>query len=252
MVKENEKGKISLKARIILLSSFLGFVLLIIGVLYFRNQGRLLIQFDIHQNKEAIYLSTFAEPPQFAIWIENPETGRCKTVFVTKRVSIGDWEGKQNVPVALPRWFDLFKVKEQTSASDAKKEETLAVTGATPKDDFFSVRIEVPPGSDWNCWIEVNLAGDFNESFQEFNEQTFEEDEFSCGQPSLVYRAVINATDGLVAEPKLVNQSVWENGKNRIEPVSKGVTTAKNVFDEMRISVLKPKIKIIEDKIENQ
>jgi hypothetical protein len=96
----------------------------------------------------------------------------------------------------------------------------------------------------------MNLAGDFNEAFPEFNEQTFEEDEFSCGQPALLYKAVINATDGFVVEPKLVNQSVWENGKNRIEPVSEGVTTARNVFDEMRISVLKPKIKIIEENIE--
>ena len=52
--------------------------------------------------------------------------------------------------------------------------------------------------------------------------------------------------------PKLAGQSVWESGKNRIEPVSKEVTTAKNVFDEMRISVIKPKIKINEKKIENR
>jgi len=49
-----------------------------------------------------------------------------------------------------------------------------------------------------------------------------------------------------------VNQSIWEEGNNRIEPVSQGVTTARNVFDEISISVLKPKIKLIEDEIENQ
>ena len=244
------KSKINLKTVLIILTSFIAMILITIGVLYYKTQGRLQIQFDIHQNKEAIYLSTFAEPPQFAIWIENPKNGICKTVFVTSRVSIGDWEGKKSVPVALPLWFDLFKVKKQAKTTRAKKDQTFAVTGATPKDDYFSVRIEVPPGSDWICWIEMNLAGDFNEAFPEFNEQTFEEDEFSCGQPALVYKAVINATDGFVVEPKLENQSVWENGINRIEPVSEGVTTARNVFDEMIISVLKPNIKIIEDKFE--
>jgi hypothetical protein len=236
----------------IVLASIFGVLIILVAVLYFRTLGRVQVQFDIHQNKEAIYLSTFAEPPQFAIWLENPKTGTCKTVFVTSRVSKGDWEGKKNVPVALPRWYDLFKTQNQSDLSKADKEETLTVTGATPKDDYFSVRVEVPPGSAWNCWIEMNLAGDYNEDFPVFNEQTLEEDEYGCGQPALLYKAEINALEGLVVEPTLVNQSIWVEGNNLIEPVSKGVTTARNVFDHISISVLKPKIKLIEDKIENQ
>ena len=235
---------------IIILGFIFGSLIILIAFLYFRTQGRLQVQFDIHQNKEAIYLSTFAEPPQFAIWLENPKTGSCKTVFVTSRVSKGDWEGKKNVPVALPRWYDLFKDKDQSDRSKDDNEHTLAVTGATPKDDYFSVRVEVPPGSQWNCWIEMNLAGDFNEAFPEFNEQTLE-DEFSCGQPALLYKAEINAVEGLVIEPALISQSIWEDGNNRIEPVSQGVTTARSVFDQLSISVLQPKIKLIEDKLEN-
>ena len=236
----------------IVLGSIFGLLIILVVVLYLRTLGRVQVQIDIHQNKEAIYLSTFAEPPQFAIWIENPKTGTCETVFVTSRVSKGDWEGKKHVPVALPRWYDLFKDQNQSDLSKAEKEETLAVTGATPKDDYFSVRVEVPPGSAWNCWIEMNLAGDFNETFPAFNEQTLEEDEFGCGQPALLYKAEIHALEGLVFEPILVNQSIWDNGNNRIEPVSQGVTTARNVFDQISISVLKPKIKLIEDEIENQ
>lgn len=236
--------------KIVLLSIF-GSLIILVAFLYFRTQGRLQVQFDIHQNKEAIYLSTFAEPPQFAIWLENPRTGSNKTVFVTSRVSKGDWEGKKNVPVALPRWYDLFKDQDKSDPSKIDDQHTLAVTGATPKDDYFSVRVEVPPESQWNCWIEMNLAGDFNEAFPEFNEQTLEEDEFSCGQPALLFKAEIKAVEGLVFKPILVSQSTWEDGNNRIEPVSPGVTTARNVFDQMSISVHQPKIKLIEDKIEN-
>jgi len=236
----------------IVLASLIGSIVILVTVLYLRNLGRVQIQFDIHQNKEAIYLSTFGEPPQFAIWLEDPKTGRCNTVFVTSRVSKGDWEGKKDVPVALPRWYDLFKEKDQSDLSKTDKEETLAVTGATPKDDYFSVRVEVPPGSEWYCWIEMNLAGDFNETFPPFNERTLVEDEYGCGQPALLYKAEINALEGLVVEPILVNQSIWEEGNNRIEPVSQGVTTARNVFDHISISVINPKIKLIEDKIENQ
>ena len=233
------------------LVSVLGSVTVLISFLYFKTQGRLQVQFDIHQNKEAIYLSTFAEPPQFAIWLEDPDTGNMETVFVTGRVSKGDWEGKKNVPVALPRWYNIFKGHHKADRSKDDEKHTLAVTGATPKEDFFSVRVEVPPGSSWNCWIEMNLAGDFNEAFPEFNEQTLIEDEFSCGQPALLFKAEITAVDGLVIEPELVSQSIWEDGINRIEPVSPGVTTARKVFDQISISVQKPKVKLIEDKIEN-
>ncbi len=248
-MKKFFNGRVCTKTGLIIIAATVCLVSILIGVLYYKVQGRLQIQFDIHQNKEAIYLSTFAEPPQFAIWIEDPKTGKCKTVFVTSRVSIGDWEGKKNVPVALPRWFDLFKVKKQTESSKATKDMTFAVTGATPKDDYFSVRIDVPSGSHWNCWIEMNLAGDFNEAFPEFNEHTFEEDEFSCGQPALLFKAEIEVVEGQIIIPELVSQSIWDNGENKIQAVSDGVTTARNVFDEIRVSVIKPKIKLIEDKI---
>lgn len=196
------------------------------------------IKFDVHQNKNAIYLSTFAEPPQFAIWIENAKTGERKTVFVTHRSGIDDWEGKPKVPAALPRWSELFKAPRQSDESDAKNDPVDGVTGATPRNYVFSAGIEVPSGSEWNCWIEMNLAGDFNEAFPEFNEKTFEEDEFSCGQPALLYKANVIATKGLVIKPDLVNQSVWDNGENRIEPVSDGITTARNIFEDIKISVI--------------
>ena len=88
-----------------------------------RTWGRTLIQIDIHQNKKIIHLSNFAEPPQFAIWLENPSTKELKTVFVTHRVAKGDWEGKANVPVALPLWFKLFRGnKKQRRSIKFRKE----------------------------------------------------------------------------------------------------------------------------------
>ena len=241
------------KFRIIFFSFIAVIVLItvIAGILIFRTLGRTLIQFDIRQNKDIIYLSTFAEPPQFAIWIENVKTQKMKTVFVTSRVSKGDWEGKANVPNALPRWFEIFR-GENKSYMLVENDEFLAVTGATPKDDYFSVRVEVNPGSEWICWIEMNLAGDYNDSFPEFDIQTLKEDEFACGQPALLFKATIIANEGLKFIPVLEAQTIWENGVNRVEPVSKGVTTARDVFDDMLISVIRPKPKLIDkNKINN-
>lgn len=44
---------------------------------------------------------------------------------------------------------------------------------------------------------------------------------------------------------QLAGQSIWKNGETRVELVSEGITTAKNVFDIMNIKVIRPKPKLI-------
>ena len=235
------------KTGIILFLSGLTLIIIIAGILIVRTWGRTVMQIDIHQNKQLIYLSTFSEPPQFAIWLENPETKELKNVFVTHRVGVGDWEGKANVPVALPQWFRLFRGTGKTAKESRSAElSDMAISGATPKEDYFSIRVEVKPGSEWICWIEMNLAGDFNDYYPEFDLRTLREDEFSNGQPALLFSAEIKAEEGKKYTPVLSAQSVWENGEVRVEPVSEGVTTAKDVFDSMQISISKPKPKLID------
>ena len=229
-------------------------VIVISSIVILKTIGRTQIQINIHQNKEIIYLSTFAEPPQFAIWLENPDNHKCQTVFVTRRTAIDDWEGKASVPVSLPHWAELFKVKNKgRNDADANKEPSLIVTGATPMDDYFSIRAEIKPGSKWICWVEMNLAGDFNEVFPEQNIDNYEVDEFSCGQPALLYKSEITAEEGLTFNFELAGQTIWKNGITTIEPVSPGVTSAKNVFDKMFIEIIRPKPKIIDkNKIEGK
>lgn len=222
-------------------------IIVIAGIVISRTWGRTVIQIDIHQNKKMIHLSNFAEPPQFAIWLESPVTKELKTVFVTHRVSQGDWEGKANVPVALPLWYKLFRgEKRKTEAAGKSRKQEMAITGATPKSDYFSIRVEVAPGTEWICWIEMNLAGDFNDAFPEVDLKTLREDEFSNGQPALIFRTDIKATEGLKFSPEIISQSTWTKGSVVVEPVSEGITTAKSVFDDIRISVIKPKPKLID------
>jgi len=223
----------------------------IIGYEIISTMGRTQVQVNIHQNKGQILLSTFAEPPQFAVWLEDPETHRLINIFVTHRVGVGDWEGKANVPVALPRWFELFKQKEQDQDQKKPDKDTPdAISGATPKDDYFSVRAEVKPGSRWICWIEMNLAGDFNDAFPEQDVESKQVDEFSNGQPALLYRADITATEGTNYVFTLAGQAIWENGETSVVPVGEGVTTAKEIFDKMNIEVIRPKPKLVgENKI---
>ncbi|MDR1197446.1 MAG: DUF2271 domain-containing protein [Prevotellaceae bacterium] len=214
------------------------------GFVIWRTNGKVEIKFDIHMNSEAIYFSTYAEPPQFAIWLENPKSGDLKQVFVTYRAGRGDWEGKSDVPVAVPHWTTLFH--------DRNNEKVDGVSGATPKKESFVLQVEVSPGSEWVCWLEMNLAGDYNEYYPQFNRVTLQEDEFSCGQPALLYRADIKAERGNSYAPQLAYMSLWDNGENTLAPVDSTITTAQNVFDTITVSIVKPKPRIFKKNVKQQ
>jgi len=226
------------KTTLILLICFITVAGTIAGFVIWRTKGRVQVEFNIHINQNTIYLSTYSEPPQFAIWLENQRNGQCQQVFVTYRVSRGDWEGKADVPVALPRWKAIFR---DGVTQNVRSDEEIAISGATPKDEYFRVRAEVKPGSEWICWIEMNLAGDYNEYYPQFNRISLQEDEFACGQPALLYRAEIKAEEGLEFVPDIASMSLWEDGQNRLAAVDETITTAKDVFDEISITIIRPK-----------
>jgi hypothetical protein len=53
--------------------------------------------FTIHQERDVYDRSDYGEPPQFAIWLENRETGEIRTVFVTYRTATGILKERQSV-----------------------------------------------------------------------------------------------------------------------------------------------------------
>lgn len=210
---------------------------------YARTWGKIGIEFKIHINEQLVLQSVFGESPTFAIWIENPETKEARTIFVTKRAGVGDWEGKVAVPSALPEWDKISRKEKQTGKEPMGID---AVSGATPVPGYFTTRVQVQPESKWNCWIEMNLSGDYNEHYPEFNEVSKTTDEYGTGQHALVYKAYIEAVEGNTAVPEVVGMSILNKEWDIIQPIN-GITTAINVFDKITITVAKPKPKILQD-----
>jgi len=204
------------------------------------TSGPVLVEFEICQDMDLIRNSLFGGPPQFAIWLEDPVGHRLQTVFVTYRSAAGDWVGKLECPAALPRWFEVFKEETGSSALPSLDNPAPdAVTGATPKVERFTTSVAVEPNSRWICWIEMNLAGDFNEAYQHRNAEEKTIDVHFSGQPSLIYRGEIKATPGEKIVPELYGQVVVDapNGET-VQLVSDGVTTARNIFKSIEIRVL--------------
>ncbi|WP_352423260.1 hypothetical protein [Proteiniphilum sp.] len=213
-------------------------------VAYSRVWGKAELEFKIHINEQLVLESVYGESPTFAIWLEEPSTGKVKTVFVTNRAGQNDWEGKVSVP-ALPLWTKINTLEsEQQVFKNTFFHDVDAISGATPTPGYFTVRNKVKPDSiKLFCWIEMNLAGDYNEFYKEFDEETKISDEYAIGQPALVYKATIYPKTGNVFIPEIVGMSGTDPVK-MIQPVQ-GITTAKDIFDEIIISIVRPKPKII-------
>ncbi len=214
---------------------------------YSKTWGKNDIEIKIHINEQLVQKSAFGESPTFAIWLEDPNTHKTKTVFVTRRAAEGDWEGKAEVPVALPAWFHINKEKkyQQTPEVTEGNPEQIIITGATPKPGYFVKRISVEQDSDWILWIEVNLAGDFNEYYMEFNKKLNIADEYMTGQPALIYRTMITASLGTIINPEIAGMTMPESTFEEIIKPLEGISTASGIFDEISLNVVKTKPRII-------
>ena len=228
---------------------FISAGIIIAGLVIFafaRTWNKTEFEFLIHINEELVQQSVYGESPTFAIWLEDPGNGQTHTVYATRRVATGDWEGKPDVPEALPLWTAVNRTGKQNKSGNAGvPEEELITTGATPLPGYFRTRVRIKSGSQWICWIEYNLSGDYNETYPEYNPDTHEEDEWGTGQPALLLRAEIAAVNGQVAVPEISGMCLFDQeGKVVVEPMH-GITTATEVLDEISITVVKPKPRII-------
>ena len=110
---------------------------LIIAVLvifaFARTWNKTELEFLIHINEELVQQSVFGESPTFAIWLEDPDNGQTYTAYATRRIATGDWEGKADVPVALPLWSEINKAEKKNRSSEAGMAyDEIISSGATP------------------------------------------------------------------------------------------------------------------------
>jgi hypothetical protein len=223
---------------------------ILVAYAFARTLNKTELEFLIHINEALVQQSVFGESPTFAIWLEDPVSGETHTVFATRRVATGDWEGKRDVPVALPIWSKVNQAELlRRSQKAAAANDDLISTGATPLPGYFRSRVRIAPQTKWVCWIEMNLAGDFNESYPRYDPETMIEDEYSTGQPSILYRVDIEARKDNIVIPVVQGMSmVNASGQAMVIPLQ-GITTATGVLDEISIHVVRPKPRIIEKPI---
>lgn len=191
--------------------------------------------FHVELNPHVYEDSAWADPPQLAVWLENEADGRGHTVAVTHRTGAGDWEGKVECAVALPYWTAFYR-KQTGAAGPPTWDEPApdAITCATPHTNL-EVATEVPAGTHWRCFVEVNVSGDYNAHFPQLTQDGLS-DRYGNGQPSIVYRGTIEAVVGASDRPRLWGRT------DQYVPVDnpvldlQSITTARNLLRTITVS----------------
>ena len=116
-----------------------------VGIGNAHSQSEVTVVFEIEQDPAVYDKTMYGEPPQFAIWIENKDSGAIKTVYVTQRMGTGNFEGKTGVPVALPVWINYFRKETgRTDMPTPRKPVDVTVSGPTLKQSDLRKQINLP------------------------------------------------------------------------------------------------------------
>lgn len=196
---------------------------------------KVVLKFTMFVNKKIYEHTDYGEPPQIAVWLEQPESGKIRTIWVSHRTGKQQWKGKIECPTALPYWKSRHKLEKSSFRERSFIKRLIdAITGATPKGGEFTVKAAVPCGSQWQYFIEVNLSGDFNITFPSvLDDGTPDPD--GNGQPSLIYNGKFEAISGKSDVPKLIGRTdQWVPIDSVIHDLT-GITTAKNIFSEVQV-----------------
>jgi alpha-L-fucosidase len=182
-----------------------------------------------------VYSKTqYQRPPQFALWIENQASGEIRTLYVTQKLGRGSWNGKSTVPVTLPYWVSRYNQQTGTTG-DPTSEQPLAdaITQPTPTDQF-QLSFLVNRAQQWDCYVEINVSGDFNERFpNETDDGT--KDTYGNGQPSLVYRASLPQGPESRAEFQLVGRTSQHSTSPELFEDLTGITTARQLLARAQV-----------------
>ena len=202
--------------------------------LYRKLNGKQL-EFYIKINNNNYLNSIYGQSPQIAIWLENKQTQKYKNVYVTYRAGRNDWKGKVNCKVALPFWES--RLKKYSEYDPQIKNSISAVTSATSKTDIINVKIDLKENSMWTYFIEVNVSGDYNEEFQQFSKSGIPDTEGN-GQPSIVYRGVIDYSNRVIKNPKIIGRTHQTQAVDSLYTDLEKITSAKYIFSDISMIFL--------------
>jgi hypothetical protein len=202
--------------------------------------------------------------PQVAIWIEDSAGNYMETLLVTTSTAKGlfysgrsadnfkesdETKVEEGTPTrrvdALPYWSHKRNHQYSDGLYSPPPGEPLpdAITGATPKDNFYFMAPEsgIKDLASFRVMVEVNVAFDENEFYSEYD---FLEDSLYhggaglLGQPSLIYGVTVsNRDDQRYYVLSLLGHGHHSGATGDLIKDIKSITTAKYVVERIVVGV---------------
>ncbi len=197
----------------------------------------------------SVYSGQSHNHPTFAIWVEDNKGHMIQPLFVTRAIATGlfpraevaplVWDtlpGKIDRPSALPYYSHKLKAyHNQHHQSDYLID---GCSGATPKADFtLNTQLASTQTDTFNILVEVNQTWDWNKYW---NNTLYPDDlnyKYSC-QPALVYHARVITTDTTTVYTLTpIGHSHYSGQNGNLYPDLSTITTAKQIFDIIQLTV---------------
>ncbi len=159
--------------------------------------------------------------PQVAVWVETVDGTYMGTIYVTGKAEKKNWIAAPSAgrPEALPVWNHLEKDKlDAVSAATSE--------GATLRDSNLASRL---PAGTYAIMLETNRSYDYNSTYTKATSGV-------CGQPSLVYRALLGVGQGpgkAFFEP--IGTGSVDGSDGAIRKGLSGIDSALSLFSKMAI-----------------
>lgn len=184
-------------------------------------------------------------PPQIAIWVEDPEGNYITSVYVSHKAATESWKGNgaNRHKESLPVWSYARGVKYPDGLYMPTKDNPLVdgVSGATPRGSFdvkirpvgdlkqFVVKVELNHSTDWND----NYPKDAKES-----DANYSGGKEGSGQPAVVYAAEIDLDSNQTKyTATLIGHSSPDGSNGDIYPDTSLLTSALKIVKEITINI---------------
>lgn len=189
--------------------------------------------------------------PTYVIWAEDMEGNFVRTIFITKSYASGiygyrmnsdsSWtseRGESYQPAALPYWtYKKGFIEGKYLIPSPEHPYVDAYSGATPKADFKFETTKENNKKSYRILLEVNQPWDWNKYWNN-GKYTDSEAYKHSAQPSVIYSVTINKSDTtFYMNPIGHGDPKGESGKLFTDIST--LTTAKNIFKELRIDLIK-------------
>lgn len=184
-------------------------------------------------------------PPQIAVWIEDPEGNYLATIYASHKIATRSWQaaGGNRRREALPHWCHRRGVQYPDGLYLPTKEEPLTdgISGATPRGSFG---LKLCPDGGLTRFVvkvEVNHSTDFNEAYPESakaGEPGYSGGRHGSGQPAVVYAADVDLSSGATEfVAVLVGCSSPDGTSGEVSADVSGLTTALRIVKRITVCV---------------